>query len=140
MLWLLNILTLVLFILSLIIILLLEASLELFSEIFLFCPFIIKNIFEFYYFLKSVIFFSYLNHVFLKILNKMSEFIFSGKKLQKYIIFLFRSTRLTNKKQILIRQKSEGKATPSIFSIIRGYRVWNWNIVEWNSWIFFLWK
>ena len=140
MLWLLNILTLVLFILSLIIILLLEASLELFSEIFLFCPFIIKNIFEFYYFLKSVIFFSYLNHVFLKILNKMSEFIFSGKKLQKYIIFLFRSTRLTNKKQILIRQKSEVRATPSIFSIIRGYRVWNWNIVEWNSWIFFLWK
>ena len=140
MLWLLNILTLVLFILSLIIILLLEASLELFSEIFLFCPFIIKNIFEFYYFLKSVIFFSYLNHVFLKILNKMSEFIFSGKKLQKYIIFLFRSTRLTNEKQILIRQKSEGRATPSIFSIIRGYRVWNWNIVEWNSWIFFLWK
>ena len=140
MLWLLNILTLVLFILSLIIILLLEASLELFSEIFLFCPFIIKNIFEFYYFLKSVIFFSYLNHAFLKILNKMSEFIFSGKKLQKYIIFLFRSTRLTNKKQILIRQKSEGKATPFIFSIIRGYRVWNWNIVEWNSWFFFLWK
>ena len=140
MLWLLNILTLLLFILSLIIILLLEASLELFSEIFLFCPFIIKNIFEFYYFLKSVIFFSYLNHAFLKILNKMSEFIFSGKKLQKYIIFLFRSTRLTNKKQILIRQKSEGKATPFIFSIIRGYRVWNWNIVEWNSWFFFLWK